>query len=214
MAFKRSLLVVAISLLLTPALRAQISIDFNSDSTGAKTDPFTSADSSQVHFNDSIAEGLEVLGDSGVGDSQSLLNSRGDQDLAVNTLYMQFDLPIQALSLYFGNDTELEGGYVARLQGLDDTDGIVIQSSVTPNFNEDTDQQITVTSNAQRCFTNADFAFVDESGDPVDVEEIVDDVVATPCEVVPAAGTGALALLAASLLLGGALLLRRRAAVA
>lgn len=201
-------------LLAVPAvapLQAQILIDFESDTTGAKPNGFTSVDSSLVHFSDSIGADLDVENVEPETIGQGLRVFSDDP----SRLLMTFDVPMRAISLVFGNDDPCcsNEGDVGLLRVFDGTD-VVSQTTVAMNRNDIADQTISITTDPARCFDNAEFYYADSGGDPIDLIEVVDNIELTACEEVPSAGTKTLIALALILLLGGAVLLRRRAAVA
>lgn len=199
--------VLTFLLLAALPLRAQITIDFESDTTGAKPNGFTSVDSSQVHFSDSIGADMDVQDSTPETIGQGLAVRPDDP----SRLLMTFDVPMQSLSLVFGNDDPCcsNPGDVGLLRVFNGT-SVVAQTTVVMNRDDIANQTISITTAAARCFDNAEFYYADSTGDPIDLIEIVDNIELTPCGSVPAASSSALVALALSLLLGGALLLHRR----
>jgi hypothetical protein len=77
-------------------------IDFDSDTAGAKSEPFTSVDSPIVHFYDTAGNDLQVANFGGQSNNTQALGTFNDTDGSM--LRMVFDLDMDALSLDFGND--------------------------------------------------------------------------------------------------------------
>lgn len=197
---------LALALLSAPLTAQTITIDFESDTTGSKPNGFTSVDSSLVHFSDSIGADLNVADTTPETIGQGL-RVFGDDP---SRLLMTFDVPMQSLSLVFGNDDDCcsDPGDVGLLRVFDGV-SVVAQTTVTMNRNDEADQTISIATGAPRCFDNAEFYYADSAGDPIDLIEIVDNFELETCAAVPAVGGRALGVLALLLLGAGALVLRR-----
>lgn len=155
-------------------------INFDSDSTGGKTNGFTSVDSAIVHFTDTVGADLSVL---------SLAESNFSQALVVfndgdgSKLQMDFDAYQQSLSLDFGNDDPgfTSAGDLAILQ-LFDGATLVGQVTVVLNRNDLMDQTI---SYSGASFNQAFFYYGDAALTPfthgglTGLIEVVDNITFT-----------------------------------
>ena len=101
---RRAVLGVAVLaiLLAAPAAVAQVTVNFQGDTVGAKPNGFTSTGSSLVHFT-AVGSGanLQVLSTSECATSPCLAVF---PDGGANYLQIDFDVPMSSISLSFGND--------------------------------------------------------------------------------------------------------------
>jgi len=145
-------------------------IDFEQDTTGPKPNGFTSADSSLVHFTDSIGADLEV------GDYSPATNGNG---LAVygddpSALIIDLDRPADFIRLAFGNDDpgwSSPGDLAVLTVFLGPTQ--VGQTTVVMNRNDVMDQTISFHGGP---FNRATFVYADPALSPIGLIEDVDDI--------------------------------------
>jgi len=159
-------------------------VTFNNDPIGFKANGFQSVDSTLVRFSTSPSPGhpgeeLFLFNFGGnIGDSRSLA-IRGEVSDALNipiVLILDFSVPINSLSLDYGNDSP--GNAILTLF----RDGVVVgQVSQATNGNGRIDQTITFSFDGAsgQFFNRATFGF--DFGNP----EIVDNIVFTPTQDSP-----------------------------
>ncbi len=181
------------------ALADTITIDFENDPIGIVNDGFQSVESSLARFSTTFGHGL-VISENFSGEF------RGTRGLAVfglpnNELVMDFAVPMQRISLWFGNDgfTPFQLDLAALI--VFNGNQLVGAEGVAFNGNDLMDQSITF-SRVGAVFNRAIF-FYRHNGP---VAETVDDISLTP---VPEPGT--LALFGTGLLLAACKRRRLRA---
>ncbi len=137
----RVLAACALAMLSLATVSSADPIDFDSDTTGNKTEPFTSVDSPIVHFWDTVGNGLEVVNFAPPAGNHAL---KVKSDIDGSALFMEFDHNIASLSFDFGNDVSglLEPGDLAILYTF--KDGVFVGLSlVVPNEDGLINQTIT-----------------------------------------------------------------------
>lgn len=161
-------------LLLSISLASAATITFESDSKGFKPNGWSSADSALVTFTDTSGAGLKVdlFGDRSFGKGLAVWNDYDGSELIMNFL-----VPCNSLTLWFGNDDpgQTNEGDQAVLK-LFYGSGAVGQTSVAMNRNNKMDQSIGLSGTV---FDKAIFAYkatVHQGG----LMEIVDDIEFTP----------------------------------
>ena len=148
-------------------------IQFERDAEGVKTNPFTSADSSIVHFTDSIGDGLNVFNGEPGFDGHGLFVLPDDE----GRLVIEFDVPIKKIRLAFGNDDNgvADPGDVAILTAWRGAT-MVDSATVEMNVNDLPDQVIGVSGTT---FRRVELVY--SRGDtPLTLTEGVDDIRVAP----------------------------------
>ncbi|HET6713958.1 MAG TPA: hypothetical protein VFI59_09635 [Actinomycetota bacterium] len=148
-------------------------LNFERDTSGAKSNGFTSIDSSIAHFSDSVGEGLQVYGAIPEVIGQGLAVQPDDG----SRLIISFDVPIKKISITFGNDdpSVVQAGDVAALSAF--KGAVEVDSaSVEMNANDLPDQTIGVAGTA---FRRVELVFA-RAGVPLNLIETVDDIRVSP----------------------------------
>ncbi|TGD74739.1 hypothetical protein E4634_05945 [Mangrovimicrobium sediminis] len=180
------------------AMAAQVTIDFESDAIGSIANGSSSVDAPDVTFTDTSGSDL-FIDDYGVqSDGQALLVDDDDP----SALQIDFASPTDFLSIDFGNDDACcsDAGDVALLT-LTLGGSPVDQVSVVLNRDDLMNQTI---SYSGELFDRAVFVYADPGFNPIDLIEIVDNIIyedapaaaAGPAEPVPALPLWGLAALA------------------
>jgi Ca2+-binding RTX toxin-like protein len=159
-------------------------ISFTGDTAGAKPDGFHSVSAPQVYFYDTVGADL-YLADFGDQSSGQGLAVHDDDSSA---LEIRLASPTNAISLSFGNDdpTVVNASDQAELK-LYRNATLISQVDVNVNANDKMDQRIGIANKG--LFNRATFQYVDASGDPKNLIEIVDDIVFNPlCTIVGTSG--------------------------
>ena len=157
------------------ATAAPTTLDFTADTGGAKPNGFQSVDSDQVTFTDSIGASLNIA-DYGSQSHGQALTAPGDD---ASELVMDFAVPMQAVTLAFGNDdpgfSSATDRAALRVFEAGSEVGIATEAM---NRNDLMDQTVSYTGPA--CFTQAKFRYETAAGAPINLQEIVDDIVFEP----------------------------------
>lgn len=166
---KRMLVCGLMCLGLAGAAQAAVSIDFENDAVGYKSNGWSSVDSSLVSFSDSVGAQLQVY--SGLETDGRGLAVLGDSD--GSRLIMNFAQAVSSLSLDFGNDqvgfaVPGDQAILTAFLGGDQ----VGQTAMTMNLNDLMDQTISISGVA---FDNATFYFA-ATGQTNGLTEVVDNI--------------------------------------
>jgi hypothetical protein len=156
-------------------------VNFENDPAGSKANGFVSVDSPLVSFTDSIGSDLNISNYA----PQSIGNGLAVPGDDASSLIMDFSASVSDLSLVFGNDDPgfTSPGDLARLQIFN---GLTLLNTVDVLMNRDDIANQTI-SFAGSAFNRATFTFVNSSGSPINLIEIVDNVTfnAAGAEAVP-----------------------------
>jgi Ca2+-binding RTX toxin-like protein len=166
------------------AVAAPFRVSFSTDTVGAKPDGFHSAAVPQVFFYDTLGSDL-FLSDFG---DQSDGNALAVHDDDASALEIRLGAPTNAISLAFGNDdpSVVNSSDQAELK-LYRNATLISQVDVNVNANDKMDQTISIANKG--LFNRATFQYVDASENPVNLIEIVDDIVFNPlCTIVGTSG--------------------------
>jgi Ca2+-binding RTX toxin-like protein len=152
-----------------------IVVNFTGDSTGAKADGFQSSGVPQLYFYDTAGADLYVSNFGNQSHGQGLAVHDDDS----SALEIRLSAPTNGISLAFGNDdpSVVNSSDQAELK-LYRGATLVSQVDVNVNANDIMDQTIGVSGND--LFNRATFQYVDASGNPVGLIEIVDDITVGP----------------------------------
>lgn len=171
----------ALVLLATPAgslgaPNPDISITFESDTTGAKPNGFVSVDSSAVHFTDTNGANLSI-GDFNIQSHGQALEVGTDNDNS--DVRIAFDRPTTRVSLAFGNDepTLTSPGDEAVLRAFRGSTPVG-ESRVVMNRNDAMDQTISFGSGDGPLFTRVVFTL--DASRAGGIIEVIDDIVVAP----------------------------------
>jgi hypothetical protein len=162
-----------------PAAAAPTTVDFTQDAPGGHPNGFKSADSDQAAFTDSAGTDLSV---DDYGD-QSHGRALGACCDDASELVIDFTVPMRSVSLAFGNDDPgySSAGDRAALRVFDNGSQVGI---ATQDMNRNDLMDQTVSYTGPPCFTQAKFRYEGAGGVPINLYEIVDDIVFEPCEEV------------------------------
>lgn len=159
----------------TAVVPPEVSVTFTGETAGAKPNGYASAESAEVLFYDTSGANLSV-GDYGVQSHGPGLSVGSDDDSA---LEIRLASPTTGLSLGFGNDdpaytnpTDL--AQLTLYRGATE----VGQASVNVNANDVMDQTIGFSGTV--LFNRATFQFVNAAEVPLNLTEIVDDILVEP----------------------------------
>jgi hypothetical protein len=175
-----AVVVLALLISVVPASATIITIDFEADGDlGDVADGFASADASWVHFSNTLNSGVRVsTAEDGQADGVSLINgglgeNQGDGNLS--GIQIDFEFYVTSLSFDFGQDdpafsSDGDLGLLTLFSG-----GVEVgESSLALNRNDLMDQTITSSGVA---FHQATFFFTAPLGDPINLREIIDNIV-------------------------------------
>lgn len=182
--------VLGATFLVAPAASAAspITVDFEGDAAGGKPNGYVSPSSPLLSFYDTNGANLSVA-DFGNQSHGKGLAVNGDDNSA---LEIRLAAPTSRLSLAFGNDhpgiaDATDKAVLTLYRGATQ----VSQVAVTVNANDVMDQ--TVTQASGPVFDRATFQYVDFSGTPLNLIEVVDDIQVAPlCTVVGTEGNDVL----------------------
>jgi hypothetical protein len=150
-----------------------VTVDFTTDTIGAKPNGFQSSQSSLVSFSDSIGADLRV----GNFFNQSIGNGLfvGSDD--ASELIMNFSVNVTSLSLVFGNDDPGFSAFGDRARLTLFLNGVQV-GQVFVTLNRDDSANQTITSPTGLVFNSARFVFVNSvgTGTPINLTEIVDNI--------------------------------------
>ena len=161
-------------------------ITFENDPVGSKPNGFQSVQSPLLSFSDSIGADLSIINfppnpvlfpdpPNAEAIGNGLVTGQDD----FSSLNLNFSVPVTSLSFLFGNDqnvTTLDGD-AARLDIFNN--GTPVNSFSVPfNRNDVADQ--TISTNLDQIFNSATFTYVDASGNPIELREVVDNVAFQP----------------------------------
>jgi Ca2+-binding RTX toxin-like protein len=165
------------------AVAAPIVINFTADTTGAKLNGFSSVDSPNVFFYDTIGANLSIL-NVPEAHGNGLVVSNDD----ASALEIRLASPTNAIRLTFGNDDSsvVNASDQAELK-LFRNATLVGQVDVNVNANNLPDQ--TIGTAGQTLFNRATFQYVDAGGTPKNLIEVVDDIIINPlCTITGTSG--------------------------
>jgi Ca2+-binding RTX toxin-like protein len=167
------------------SVAAPFTVNFTGDATGAKANGFHSASAPQVFFYDTVGADLYLadFGDQSHGQAIAVHNDDA------SALEIRLGAPTNAISLAFGNDdaSVVNSSDQAELK-LYRNATLVSQVDVNVNANDKMDQTIGIAN--QGLFNRATFQYVDASGNPKNLIEIVDDITVNPlCTIVGTSGS-------------------------
>lgn len=155
---------------------AAVTITFTDETTGAKANGFTPLETPVVHFTDSMGADLSVA-DFAIQSHGNALRVGGDD---ASALVIDFDIPVDSLSMGFGNDdpayTMPSDEVVLRV-----FNDLVLagESRVQMNRNDEMDQTISFPGAA---FNRATVQYARAGGaPPINLIEIVDDITVDWC---------------------------------
>lgn len=151
-----------------------LTIDFESDAAIPVPNGFASVDAPGVTFTDSIGANLSI-GNFGVqSDGQGLLTGGDDPSVLIISIPTSAD----SISLDFGNDDACcsADGDVAYLAVFDGA-SLVAETSVVMNRDDIMNQTITYSGQP---FNRAEFSYADPSFNPINLIEVVDNIVINP----------------------------------
>jgi hypothetical protein len=161
------------------APKPDIVIDFEQDTTGAKPNGFTSVDSAQVHFEDTIGANLSVTNfTTGKSDGNALI-SPGTADSS--GIRIQLDRPTTRISMAFGNDDPAftsAGDEVLMRTFRGGT--FVGEARVVMNRNDLMDQTISFGNGDGPLFNRATVLYEVSSPPSAGVSEIIDNISIAP----------------------------------
>lgn len=159
-------------------------IDFEADTVGPKPNGWSSVGHPTVQFSDTAGADLGVAnwGVQGIGQSLAV-----DQDSDGSKLQIDFLTPVQALTLWFGNDDPGWAGPTDRAW-LEIWNGGVLLATVSSPLNLDDIMNQSI-GWAGQCFDRAYFWYGDAQGNPfttgpsgnIGLIEIVDNIEYVPC---------------------------------
>ena len=153
-------------------------IDFESDATGGKADPFTSASNPTVHFQDTLGDNLNVASAGSETNGQGLRVFSDD----ASALVIRLDVPTKRVSITFGNDDPgfSQAGDQATLK-VYRFGKLIATESVEMNRNDAADQVIQYRGGVP--IDRARLVY-DRGGAPINLIEVVDDIkLAQSCQV-------------------------------
>ena len=171
-----------VSLVAAASVQAAVTIDFESDAGGTRSNGFSSVNSPLVTFSNvsdqPIIGGLSIFDaftTETIGQSLSV-----EPEASRVRLQMDFSVPIYSLSLMFGND---EPGQFITLPGSEDLavlnlyNGATLLQTVTviPNGNDAMDQTISWIHSGTGA-TRAEFFYGDHDLNAFDLIETVDNI--------------------------------------
>ncbi|MGA4645220.1 hypothetical protein [Limisphaera sp. 4302-co] len=168
-------------------------IDFEADPLGSKPNGWSPLGHPNVTFSDTSGAGLDVSNFGAQGLGTRSLAVHDDRD--GSKLQIDFSVPVDALTLWFGNDDPGWAG-PTDLAWLEIWSGATLLATVTSslNLNDVMDQSIGWSG---ACFDRAYFWYGDSSGNPytaglyMGLVEIVDMIEYRPCgTTVPDSGSG------------------------
>lgn len=147
-----------------------VTIDFESDPSGARNDGFQSVDSSIVSFSDTDGSSMAIFDFGSQSDGQGLAVYGDDP----SKLQMDFTQSISSIGLDFGNDDSccVGPGGLAVLEGY--FNGVLVgTATVALNRNDIMDQSI---SFAGGIMDRAVFYYAEANGNAANLTEIVDNI--------------------------------------
>lgn len=159
----RGLAIIAAYFVIFAALPAdaEVVITFESDSLGARPNGFASVESPLLTFRDTVGADLSIF-DGGIQSIGHAVHVAGDQD--GSSLEMNFSVPVNFLSLAFGND---DPGYTnpGDLATLIAFSGAIQVAQVSVVLNRDDIMNQTIQLSGIT-FNRATFAYTNPAGTP------------------------------------------------
>ncbi len=162
-------------------------VSFGSDTPGGKANGYASPDSPVMQFYDTSGANLQINDYGGQSHGQGLAVFADD----ASALEIRFTAPTTGLSLAFGNDDSSFTDATDQAQLTLYRNAVQVgQKAVNFNANDIMDQTISFSGEP---FNRATFQYVDASGTPINLIEVVDDIAVNPlCTITGDSGNNTL----------------------